>query len=155
MHGEDAAVRPGLGAPTLDVSTTPGLRSCQTMSFSRSALKGDEHARANPSFTMSNRPPETSNEAPAAEFMFQCDRFPLGPEAQRWWSQTGSNRRPHACKARALPTELWPRSEPAAAGALSSRRRPGRSQTPKPGKWWAQADSNCRPHAYQACALTS
>ena len=40
------------------------------------------------------------------------------PEANRkpvcdrtsWWSQTGSNRRPHACKARALPTELWPRS---------------------------------------------
>ena len=28
--------------------------------------------------------------------------------AQKWWSQTGSNRRPHACKARALPTELWP-----------------------------------------------
>jgi hypothetical protein len=25
-----------------------------------------------------------------------------------WWSQTGSNRRPQACKARALPTELWP-----------------------------------------------
>ena len=28
-----------------------------------------------------------------------------------WWSQTGSNRRPEACKATALPTELWPRSE--------------------------------------------
>ena len=28
--------------------------------------------------------------------------------SQCWWSQTGSNRRPHACKARALPTELWP-----------------------------------------------
>ena len=28
--------------------------------------------------------------------------------ATNWWSQTGSNRRPHACKARALPTELWP-----------------------------------------------
>jgi hypothetical protein len=25
-----------------------------------------------------------------------------------WWSQSGSNRRPHACKARALPAELWP-----------------------------------------------
>ena len=25
-----------------------------------------------------------------------------------WWSQTGSNRRPPACKAGALPTELWP-----------------------------------------------
>ena len=23
------------------------------------------------------------------------------------------------------------------------------------GVWWAQADSNCRPHAYQACALTN
>ncbi len=31
--------------------------------------------------------------------------------AWEWWSQTGSNRRPHACKARALPTELWPLSE--------------------------------------------
>ena len=28
-----------------------------------------------------------------------------------WWSQTGSNRRPPACKAGALPTELWPRSK--------------------------------------------
>jgi hypothetical protein len=33
------------------------------------------------------------------------------PMMRRWWSQTGSNRRPHACKARALPTELWPRAE--------------------------------------------
>ena len=28
----------------------------------------------------------------------------------KWWSQTGSNRRPEACKATALPTELWPLS---------------------------------------------
>ncbi len=28
-----------------------------------------------------------------------------------WWSRTGSNRRPHACKARALPTELRPHGE--------------------------------------------
>jgi hypothetical protein len=27
-----------------------------------------------------------------------------------WWSQTGSNRRPPACKAGALPAELWPLS---------------------------------------------
>ena len=33
-----------------------------------------------------------------------------------WWSQTGSNRRPHACKARALPTELWPLVKPAPLG---------------------------------------
>jgi hypothetical protein len=30
--------------------------------------------------------------------------------SEGWWSQTGSNRRPHACKARALPAELWPRT---------------------------------------------
>jgi hypothetical protein len=28
----------------------------------------------------------------------------------RWWSRSGSNRRPQACKASALPTELRPRS---------------------------------------------
>ena len=27
---------------------------------------------------------------------------------ERWWRQTGSNRRPEACKATALPTELCP-----------------------------------------------
>jgi hypothetical protein len=40
-----------------------------------------------------------------------------------WWSQTGSNRRPHACKARALPTELWPR-----AGGAEIRKSEIRSQ---------------------------
>ena len=34
----------------------------------------------------------------------------------KWWSQTGSNRRPPACKAGALPTELWPRRGKAATG---------------------------------------
>ena len=58
-----------------------------------------------------------------------------------WWSQTGSNRRPHACKARALPAELWPRT----------RRRMQRTRS----KWWAWEDLNFRPHAYQARALTN
>jgi hypothetical protein len=51
---------------------------------------------------------------------------------QQWWSQTGSNRRPPACKAGALPAELWPRYA-----------------------WWAWEDLNFRPHAYQARALTN
>ena len=55
-----------------------------------------------------------------------------------WWSQTGSNRRPPACKAGALPTELWPLE-------VSDTIR----------LWWAWEDLNFRPHAYQACALTS
>src|SRR5260221_9334949 len=46
-----------------------------------------------------------------------CDEQALGDEQAlndeqnpNWWSQTGSNRRPPACKAGALPTELWPLS---------------------------------------------
>src|SRR5665213_539052 len=30
-------------------------------------------------------------------------------ETKKWWSQAGSNRRPPACHAGALPAELWPR----------------------------------------------
>ena len=43
-------------------------------------------------------------------------RFQSGPSVMSlaavaaWWSQTESNRRHPACKAGALPTELWPRS---------------------------------------------
>ena len=39
-----------------------------------------------------------------------CLLKPIGNQTI-WWSQTGSNRRPHACKARALPAELWPRNQ--------------------------------------------
>ena len=49
------------------------------------------------------------------------------------WRKRDSNPRPSACKADALPTELFPR--------LCS--------------WWAWKDLNFRPHAYQACALTN
>ena len=55
---------------------------------------------------------------------------------EKWWSLTGSNRRHPACKAGALPAELRPQILP--------------NQL-----WLARADSNCRPHAYQACALTN
>src|SRR5215217_7940477 len=56
-------------------------------------------------FTMSNTRPRPLR--PRANCSLTPDAF---RERRRgsWWSQTGSNRRPHACKARALPTELWP-----------------------------------------------
>jgi hypothetical protein len=44
-----------------------------------------------------------------------CVIAPLGQpratlaDGAGWWSQSGSNRRPPACKAGALPAELWPR----------------------------------------------
>ncbi len=58
-----------------------------------------------------------------------------------WWRQTGSNRRPPACKAGALPAELCPHTE---TTQVSSR------QT----TWWVWLDSNQRPPPYQDGALT-
>jgi hypothetical protein len=50
---------------------------------------------------------------PPARFHATTNLFsPTSPIHENWWSQTGSNRRPEACKATALPTELWPRSIP-------------------------------------------
>src|SRR5450830_922573 len=49
-----------------------------------------------------------------------------------WWRLTGSNRRPPACKAGALPAELNPRNF-----------------------WWVWLGSNQRPPRYQHGALTS
>jgi hypothetical protein len=46
--------------------------------------------------------------AACANFVFLTDE--QDRQDRRWWSQTGSNRRPPACKAGALPAELWPRA---------------------------------------------
>ena len=75
----------------------PGGKSCETM-FSRTNCFGS------PSWSASFR---SSSSATAA---FDTHRLaePKLRSSEGWWSQTGSNRRPHACKARALPAELWP-----------------------------------------------
>src|SRR4029077_18441366 len=85
-----------------------------------------------------------------------------------WWSRPGSNRRPPACKAGALPAELRPRDQTTADGrhrtqliAASPRLRlihMGPSSvlcSASSDTWWAREDLNFRPHAYQARALTN
>ena len=100
---------------------------------------------------------------------------------QKWWSRTGSNRRPEACKATALPTELRPpggvglshphvpcntQTSPNAEGVerptgrraclrVKPRRRTSPPAFEASIKWWAWDDSNVRPHPYQGCALTT
>ena len=75
--------------------------------------------------------------------------------APGWWSQTGSNRRPPACKAGALPTELWPRQVSVIRDQQSDASSDFWSLTTVTWQWWARVDLNYRPHAYQACALTT
>src|SRR6185437_8849998 len=104
----------------------------------------------------------------AAAFRYpRARRAEAGVACEGWWSQTGSNRRPHACKARALPAELWPRTRRRRLAGLPSRssRQPARRRPLGSGAtalarcasegWWAWEDLNFRPHAYQARALTN
>ena len=60
------------------------------------------------------------------------------------WRRPGSNRRPPACKAGALPAELRPHADEWGDRPSQVRRRA-----------WAFLDSNQRPHGYQPCALTN
>ena len=58
-----------------------------------------------------------------------CEGLQIFP--RRWWSQTGSNRRPQACKASALPTELWPHWKPLVS-VEQTLVGPGRFELPTP-----------------------
>ena len=84
---------------------------------------------------------------------FRHSRFPF--RKNQWWSQTGSNRRHRACKARALPAELWPPLGKDHLRSFASKPSAFRQIVQKPGVWWAWEDLNFRPHAYQARALTN
>ena len=81
-----------------------------------------------------------------------------------WWRMTGSNRRPPACKAGALPAELIPQSSPTKAKRCFCL--PGQLKITGKAKWflnkpthiriwWVWLGSNQRPPPYQDGALTS
>jgi hypothetical protein len=73
--------------------------------FIRSVLKPRGTGRTNPSIHDVIEPPARPVRSWRRKRVAFRDRY---GRFEGWWSQTGSNRRPHACKARALPTELWP-----------------------------------------------
>ena len=79
--------------------TRPGDRRCRRRWCPR---------RVHPLHDVKHRRRSLSFEANSALDGYSRPRHPSAPKAQDWWSRTGSNRRPHACKARALPTELRP-----------------------------------------------
>lgn len=114
------------------VMTQPAVSSCEA-----TALSG--HPRSLILFTC-----QRSHIRPRADICFLSHGYIVARSTKvtirhpsSWWRRTGSNRRPHACKARALPTELRPHGEGSG------------------GQWWAREDLNFRPHAYQARALTN
>ena len=59
--------------------------------------------------TMSNNicDPAGNAKLPSQKNVLSSDKYST-PFPRKWWSQTGSNRRPPECKSGALPAELWP-----------------------------------------------
>jgi hypothetical protein len=58
-------------------------------------------------FCKSSHPPSPLGSG-ATAFVSKWPAEPKLQSSEGWWSQTDSNRRHPACKAGALPTELWP-----------------------------------------------
>ncbi len=78
--------------------------------------------------------------------------IPMGTQ----WRWTVSNRRPPACKAGALPLSYTPRRHKLMKESASFLKERSKELSSTPVRdWWAREDLNLRPHAYQACALTS
>jgi hypothetical protein len=102
--------------------TMPGVRAIRTMTgkhcqsargcSERSPLH-DVRKPANRRETQQLRNFVTSGRTSQKPEHFATSSAPLQMKssAAGWWSQTGSNRRPPACKAGALPTELWPQTD--------------------------------------------
>ena len=87
------------------------MRATSSWSLSRNPLRASPGTRVSKAdaridllFTMSDSGVTEGRCLPATQTDKSRTMAPPG-----WWSQTGSNRRPPACKAGALPTELWPR----------------------------------------------
>ena len=92
------------------------VRQCLLLEQDLEAPIQTRGSRPRSSFTISMPVGERRRAIPDAicEFGGVRHRFQSGASGHsplgEWWSQTESNRRHPACKAGALPTELWPRS---------------------------------------------
>ena len=86
-------------------------------------------------FTMSKR----AARDPASPRLRAANRFSSSLGYRRWWSLSGSNRRPDACKATALPAELKPQSsrEDRRRGLAAALHVMSRTSCPA-ARWWAE-----------------
>jgi len=104
---------------------TFGWLALFTMSFSRSTRLDSLGGGKKSSLLDENSEGPPSPRLRRAAFVFYPACQPKLRSSEGWWSQTGSNRRPPACKAGALPTELWPRT---LGSEISPRARQSRSR---------------------------
>ena len=103
----------------------PSEALMRLIDLARTHARGSRPAHAASDDVFISKPPLQALETPGEPFLHDVIPSPAGwtpgevgkhgllPQdmviaSERWWSRTVSNRRPHACKARALPTELRP-----------------------------------------------
>ena len=106
-------------------------RSCTRRAARRRGRYRDQSRPPNAARLRSGFRITISRESPSSPLGLRRARLALraprdcatrSPKGEAWWSQAGSNRRPLACHASALPAELWPRR--IAAPQISVRARP-------------------------------
>ena len=141
-----------------NTANNPSERFAPDTSFHRSRISHDTNRTLNPA-TKHNL-----TQTPWVEMPWIERPWVEAP----WWRRSGSNRRPPACKAGALPAELRPLNPNLSPeDTLPPDLHPGERPSGEPQRqqqrvtdhqiiiWWAREDLNLRPHAYQACALTN
>ena len=126
------------------------MRMCSFRLYPAPVLPGPKAPGAqykqNPSFTMSISKTCAHKDAQRNTWVrrnlsgIATAKFKIG----RWWRQTGSNRRPEACKATALPTELCPQLAivPGEAGFPASQTMVGLGRVELPTSRLSSARSN-------------
>ncbi len=109
--------RTGKTSVTRDLPVGPPKGATGARRTCRAACSGSQNIRTKLLFTMSEN---QAGRFHGPQLAFNDKRRCPSPRIyvrhllsgtfapKAWWSQTESNRRPPACKAGALPTELWP-----------------------------------------------
>ena len=116
---------PGDSAPAMTFASRAALGSISSSRCQITRAPRDDVDGARIGF-LTNEQLRRNTRLRCSSFGGQPSRFEVwstnrsGFSREGWWSQTGSNRRPPACKAGALPTELWPRPGKAPAFAKAT-----------------------------------
>jgi hypothetical protein len=103
-----------VGVPGIEPGTSSlsGTRSNQ-LSYTPAGIRPDDQPSISPEEQLTPHQPLAIT-------------TPSELQVSHWWRQPGSNRRPRACKARALPAELCPRLAPAPMVPSALRAASGR-----------------------------
>ena len=111
-HTRTATLRGRVGWRTRSLTN----RACSLFTISNIRAPSPAGAKARTSVTPDTGTPALAQPCKNNARQRTCNdppaKVPKNPQRSRsWWSLSGSNRRPEACKATALPTELRPRSK--------------------------------------------